>query len=477
MLVSAFAPLTHAWSGRMRRVAAVRMLTVTLAALAAAAFVPSAASAAEPGVAVPGPNAVRGGDVHALGVHWVRMFATWPDLEPGRGSLDPAWLNLYEQSFRQLPPGTKVLLDVVDSPHWETGSPDEHTPPANPADYAAMLSNVAHRFGSRVAAYEIWNEEDEPRWWLGAPDPAGYTRLLQAVYPAVKAAEPRATILVGGLTGNDYPFLEGIYAAGGKGYFDAVGVHTDTSCNILSPYEYLRGADNRMIPDSFLAYREVHAVMAANGDPRPIWMTELSWRTTSKVCSEGMWAGQKAEGVTEHQQATYLRQAYHCMAQDPYVQVALWFPLQDNDGVTSGLIRSNGTRKPSWDAMRDLAHDGDTLKEECGVFSGPSIDVNSPRNRIAYSGPLPIVVSASSRVGVFRIRLEIDGRLIRNYDGKTYPHSLTGRLDWMGAKHIAYGRHRLTFSAYDRLRNVTRRTLTIIHLKPKPKHHRRHKHH
>jgi hypothetical protein len=453
------------------------MLAALLSALAVLAVAPDRARSAEPGVAVPGPNAIRAPEVRALGVHWVRMFATWPDLEPARGTLAPAWLSLYEQSIRQLAPGTKVLLDVVDSPQWETGSPDEHMPPANPADYAAMLASVARRFGSRVAAYEIWNEEDEPRWWLGAPDPAGYTHLLQAVYPAVKAAEPHATIVLGGLTGNDYPFLQGVYGAGGRGYFDAVGVHTDTACNILSPYEYLRGADNRMIPDSFLAYREVHAVMVANGDDKPIWMTELSWRTTSALCSEGMWAGQKAAGVSDQQQATFLRQAYHCLAQDPYVQVALWFPLIDEGAVTSGLIRANGSKKPSWGAMRQYVRDGDTLKEECGTFTGPSIDIASPSNHVTYTGPLPIVVSAHSKVGVFRIRLEIDGRLIRNYDGKTYPDHLTGRLTWQGAKHIAYGRHTLTFLAYDRMRNVSRRSITIIHARPKTKHKHHHPRH
>ena len=71
-----------------------------------------------------------------------------------------------------------------------------------------------------------------------------------------------------------------------------------------------------MIPDSFLAYREVHAVMLANGDDKPIWMTELSWRTTSAECEEGAFAGQKAQGVSDDQQATYLSQAYNCLAQD-----------------------------------------------------------------------------------------------------------------------------------------------------------------
>ena len=56
---------------------------------------------------------------------------------------------------------------------------------------------------------------------------------------------------------------------------------------------------------------------------------------------------------------------------------------------------------------------------------------------------------------MFRIRLEVDGKLIRNYDGRTYPTLAPGRLDWQGAKHIPFGRHTLTFLAYDRLRNVS----------------------
>lgn len=432
-----------------------------------------AAQAAEPGLALPGPQGLRVGDIKALGTHWVRMFAPWPDLEIGRGVYNEGWIDAYEKAFKQLPAGTKVILDVVDSPEWETGSADEHAPPANPQDYAAMIEYIAARFGTRVAAYEIWNEEDDSGWWTGAPNPAAYTELLKAAYPAVKAGNPNAVVLLGGLTGNDYPFLEGVYAAGGQGYFDAVAVHTDTACNVLSPYDFLRGSDDRMIPDSFLAYREVHAVMLAHGDNKPIWMTELSWRTSSGLCSEGAWAGQKPAGVSVQQQATYLEQAYHCLDEDPYVQVALWFPLVDEGAVTSGLEYADGARKPSFAAMRSIAHNGDRLKGACGVFTGPKIQISSPHNLVRYSGPLPIRVSARSSEGVFRIRLEIDGRLIRNYDGDSYPSRLSGAILWQGAKHISYGRHRLTFLAYDKEKNVSVASITIIHMRPK----RRHGHH
>jgi hypothetical protein len=218
-----------------------------------------------------------------------------------------------------------------------------------------------------------------------------------------------------------------------------------------------------MIPDSFLAYREVHETMLANGDDKPIWMTEMSWRTTTAICAEGVFAGHKREGVTYAQQARFLGQAYHCLAQNPYVQVALWYPLKDEGAVVSGLVVPDGSPKPSFAVMRSYAKQGDRLKEPCGVLTGPKITVFSPANGVSYSGPLRIHVLARASDGVFRITLKVDGKLIRNYDGPTYPSALTGFLEWQGAKRLGYGRHLLTFIAHDRERNVSQRSITIVH--------------
>jgi hypothetical protein len=454
-----------------RRPLAGVLLAGLLALVLGAAASP--APAAAPGVVLANAGAPHISDLKTLGVHWVRVFATWPDLEPAPGDYAANWLAAYEKLFRELPSGTKVIVDVVDTPQWETGSSDDHTPPANPQDYAAFVGGLAQRWGARVAAYELWNEEDSPTWWVGAPDPAAYAALLKATYPVLKAAEPNATVVLGGLTGNDYPFLEALYADGAKGYFDAVGVHTDTACNVDSPYTFLRGPGERLIPDSFLAYREVHAVMLANGDDKPIWMTELSWRTTEATCEEGAWAGQKAQGVSESQQATYLAQAYHCLAQDPYVQVAIWFPLQDEGVDVSGLLRANGSRKPSFAAMEEYAHRGDTLSEPCGSFSGPAIDISAPADHTTYAGILPISVSARDSQGVGRITLKIDGKLIRNYTNQGFPRTLAGALHWHGAARIPPGRHILTFIAVDKLRNTSERSIVIYHRVRR----RRHRHH
>ncbi len=449
--------------------AALAALTLSLVALLGAA--PPSARAAEPGVVITNTGTSHPGDLRALGTHWVRVFASWPDLEPQPGALSTNWLYYYSQFFRSLPKGTKVIVDVVDTPQWETGSSDPHTPPANPQDYAAFVGALAHQWAGQVAAYELWNEEDNASWWVGAPNPAAYAALLKATYPFVKGADPNATVVLGGLTGNDYQFLEGVYAAGGKGSFDAVGVHTDTACNVAPPGSFLRLADGRIMPDSFLAYREVHAVMLANGDPKPIWMTELSWRTTGATCDEGAWAGQKPEGVSDAQQAEYLQQAYHCLAQDSYVQVALWFQFQDEGPVVSGLLRADGSRKPAFAAMHDYARHGDQLSGGCGDFSGPSIDVSAPSNHTTYSASLPIHVAARDSQGVGRITLEIDGHKIRNFTDQAFPTRLAGAIRWHGAQRIPLGRHRLTFIAVDKLRNESRVSITIYH---RGSHHRHH---
>jgi hypothetical protein len=301
---------------------------------------------------------------------------------------------------------------------------------------------------------------------------------LQAAYPAVKSADPAAKVVLGGLTGNDYNFLQGVYQNGGKGYFDAVGVHTDTACDVNSPFVFLRDANERLDPDSFIGYREVHATELSNGDDKPIWMTEMSWRTTSAECTEGAFAGQKQEGVSDAQQASYLLQAYHCLAAAPYVQLGLWYPVLDEGAVDSGLARANRSHKPSYAAMRSYNQHGDQLKGGCGDFAGPKITLYHPTRDERYTGHLLIRVKAADGQGIERIRLLDDGHLIRNFDPgvhtHVFPHVLVAEIHWAGARHIALGHHLLTILAYDKLRNVTRAYISIMHLPEGSSHHHHH---
>ena len=198
---------------------------------------------------------------------------------------------------------------------------------ASPAEYAAVATDLATQLKGKGVDYEMWNEADDTTFWANGPQPAAYAALLKAAYPAFKAADPEATVLVGGLVGNDYEFVEELYANGAKGSFDGVAVHTDTACLTTDPREYYREPNGRIGRYSFTGYREVRATMLAHGDDKPVWMTELGWSTLSATCERGGRAGTKVAGVSQAEQADYLTKAYGCLANDPYVKAAAWFNL------------------------------------------------------------------------------------------------------------------------------------------------------
>jgi hypothetical protein len=467
----------------------LRLLAIPSAVVALMlVFAGAPAQAVETGVVINGPEGLTPqavGEVAGLGVGWVRVFAPWSTFEATRGHLNEAEIDSMEAGLAALPKGTKVIVDVVDTPEWESGSTNPAMPPRDPADYARFLRTMVKRFTGRVAAWEIWNEEDASLWWASGPEPAAYTALLKAAYPAVKSLDPSATVVLGGLTGNDYEFLSELYADGAKGYFDAVGVHTDSICETNSPYEILRNGrtDQRINRWSFLGYRTVHEVMLAHGDDSPIWMTELGWSTDTQTCNSGAWAGQKPAGVSPAQQATFLLQAYHCLAQDPYVQVGIWFGLQDTEPFGSprssyGLLEADLSPKPAYGALAEYDRNGDRLGEECGdAQQGPSVKLISPKPGARYSNTLPITVTASdSSSRVYQISLYHEGHIIRSFYVHGGTTTLSGHMVWYGARLLSPGKHTLTAKAFDERNNVGSTSIVIVRMgKPKKRKHGHHK--
>lgn len=447
------------------------------------AFAGAPAQAVETGVVIDGPEGLSQQSVHqvaGLGVGWVRVFAAWNIFEPNRGHLNEPEIDTLEAGLAALPKGTKVIVDVVNTPEWASKSSNPVMPPSDAGDYARFVGTMAKRFAGRVSAWEIWNEEDASLWWASGPDPAAYTALLKASYHAVKAADPSATVVLGGLTGNDYEFLSQLYADGAKGYFDAVAVHTDTICDVESPDEILRNgrSDQRINRWSFLGYRTVHEVMLAHGDDSPIWMTELGWSTDTQVCDSGAWAGQKPAGVSPQQQATFLLQAYHCLAQDPYVQVGIWYGLQDTEPFGTprgsyGLLGPNLQAKPAYGALAEYDRDGDRLSEQCGGAQGPEIKLMSPRAGARFSNTLPITVTASDSAKIYQISLYHEGHIIRSFYIHGGTTTLSGHMVWYGARLLKPGKHTLTAKAYDERNNTSTTSITII----RTANHKKRKHH
>lgn len=448
-----------------------RIRSALIALLATLAVAPSA-HAASSGVNVGGvPTAQNVDDVIASGSQYARFFVLWSDLEATRGSFDNLLLSTYQDQFSRLKAaGVKPVVVVMGAPSWANGSSDALVPPRNPADFGAFIGAFAAKLRGKVAAYEVWNEPDAPAFWHPNPSAAQYTALLKAAYPAIKAADPGAMVITGPTTGNNYAWIDGLYKNGAKGSFDAVAVHTDTACLDHGPDSFYRDG-GKIGQFAFLGYHSVHDVMAANGDGgTPIWMTELGWSSTNKTCARGTWAGQKPAGVGESNQAAYLKQAYHCLTFDPYVQVALWFNLQDlsatDDEINRyGLLRADHSQKPAWAAFHDVAVNGDQLTGACGKFDGPQINVAAPTAGAVYADALFIKASATDPK-LHSISFLVDGKKLTGFSGAKISGGKSVSMNWQGAKKLSYGAHTITIRASDAIGNTSTQDVAVTHVHP-----------
>jgi hypothetical protein len=264
--------------------------------------------------------------VRDLGFNWVKSYVNWETVEPQPGQYHWTDPDNIVAAFAGY--GVRILLRVHGTPAW--AKPDgtflSH-PPDDPADFARFMGTLAARYRGQVAAYEIWNEPNlHYEWGYLEPDPAAYTALLQAAYQAVKAADPQALVISGGLatTGEGSPtavgdlaFLQGMYDAGARGSFDALGSH---------PYAFGHDPDYQDAWGLSLARAlQQREVMAGNGDAStPVWITETGWvlHTSWNLVEH------EAIAVDEAQQAEYLARAYQKVRGEwPWVEAMFLFNL------------------------------------------------------------------------------------------------------------------------------------------------------
>lgn len=443
-------------------------LMALLGALLACALAPSAHAVEAGVVGIPTLDpASEARDSAALlstapaGRRWVRVMMPWPLLQPDGPRFAPGPLHDLDVRIRNLAKARlNVLLMVTAAPQWShPGRSGDAVPPADPRTYAAMMAALAKRYAGQVQAVEVWNEPDDeegPReFWRGPPDPKRYTALLRATYAAVKATGPRAPlVLVGGLVGNHYAFLEAMYAAGAKGSFDAVGVHLDTACRQTGPDDTYREG-GRIGRFAFSGYREVHGTMLRHGEDKPIWVTELGWSASPELCDQGAMRGRGPGGVSEGRQAMLLKRAYDCLAHDRYIGPAFWWSLRDYGSDpkeishTYGLVAWTGRPRPAYVAFQHVFKQGPS-----GALCGDRTDYDKPtvvlRAPPIYSRRLPAFGAAvDASTSVRRLELYDGYRLVRTVRGANL-----AAFAWPDADQLTYGDHVLQLRAYDEAGNM-----------------------
>ncbi len=314
---------------------------------------------------------------HALHAKVVRLEVPWSALEPlGPGQIDPGTLAAADRLVSDAAAdGIRVIMLVDNTPCWASsaapsllskcvpGQPSDANawPPSNPSDYAAFVAFLAQRYGTRLAAIEVWNEPDQANeaYFAGPNKAQLYAALLRAAYPAIKHANPQVPVLGGSIVGSNGVFLRLLYAAGIKGYYDGLAVHFYTL--------------------TLAALRATHEVQLANGDTKPLWLNEFGWPSCWPESIE-----QEQACVTDRTQAENLRNIFHALAHTSYVASEVVYKLQSSKLEDFGALSATGEQKPAFAALSSV------LSSPFGNVSPVTLKLRRTGGNLTASGSGPV---------------------------------------------------------------------------------------
>lgn len=371
-----------------------------------------------------------------VGAKVVRVTVGWGTLQlTSKATWDTAALGRVDYVVDQANlRGMKPLLTVVESPCWASSAPAalkdgckpgwwnngvQYYLPTNPSDYADVVEFLIKRYQARkatIAGWEIWNEPNLEDFSAGgdAADKARrYTALVKATYTRVNVLAGDVPIVAGALSEADYEFTGRLYDNGIKGYFDAFSIH---------PYNH----DTSPLAQREPGYCEVSLIcgvpavrkkMTDWGDTRPMWLTEFGWSTNTYRNVNEPWFS----GVSEADQATYVKQAVAKMATWDYVAVASYYDMvNDNDDPRSllgnyGLTTLDKRVKPAYQAFKTAteALNPPTARSLVGKASGRCLAISGG----STSDSAPVVLWDCSTAATQKWRVDA-GRVINNGSGK-----------------------------------------------------------
>lgn len=285
-------------------------------------------------------------DLRDLGVSIVRVdvtteafFDSFVDLFGDRGISTLGLMN-------------HALIPFNSSNDWETE--------AYRQEFTTRARQIVQRYSAptrphKVNFWQIWNEPDLDLSGTGGPntriEPDNYGKLLITVYPVIKAVDPTATIILGGISpkGSQFSqnYLRDLYQSPAiTAYRNATGDHPWDAL-ALHPY-----AETFITPPGLISVvNNFKATMNSFGDRlKKVWLTELGWRTTQ---------------VSEAQQATFCDQVYRLLdvlvdpgfpGDPPYIERAIWYRYHDEaaPGLYGLRTQDLSRKKPAYDAYLNL---------------------------------------------------------------------------------------------------------------------------
>ncbi|GAA2021677.1 hypothetical protein GCM10009839_18560 [Catenulispora yoronensis] len=297
-------------------------------------------------------------DAKRLGMDYIRVDFGWEDYQsfanfpPDFGKFDNV---VAAANARNL----KVLATIDFPPPWarrDTCKDTSACPPADNALFAKFVKQAVARYSARGVHYwEVWNEPNIVAW-APLPDPVDYTKLLVTVSAAIRAADPHAYILMGGLAADHpspgapfitpYDFITAVAKAGGLKAVDAVAYH---------PYPDGDPASSKTFQAISQSPTSIITALNQAGAPNmPIWITETGANIPALIFNQP-----DQVKPQEANQVHLAQREAEVLASYPNVASFFWFSYQDvpSAHLVFGLRRGDGTYRPSFDALQQIIAD------------------------------------------------------------------------------------------------------------------------
>lgn len=297
-----------------------------------------------------------------LGSVTIREDYHWHRIEP----TDDQWTfsNVQGQVDQAMENGVRIMPMFGYNLDWAMTEPGNYSSIIW-AEYGEYVGKVAETYCDYIKEYEIWNEENIPRFWAPKPDPEAYGNMLKAAYEGIKTACPDARVSFGGMASYDaetdlsdrFGFLKRVWQAHPDlcDYFDIVAYHPYTFLQYYPP-EYDEIVDESLQFQSQTGQTDIiRGILTEMGCPdKDLWITEQ---------------GFPSFGQTEEKIGEFVPRSLILAARDN-VEKWMWYTFWDGYPTTEGIRPheayfglfgwpgEDGTvrrAKPAWYALKAAA--------------------------------------------------------------------------------------------------------------------------
>jgi hypothetical protein len=311
--------------------------------------------------------------VQESGFGWIRFQLEWSQFERADDQWDPLPIDRIVDQFADA--DVRILIVVAKPPDWAI-DPTGQQFLADYGEFHELMSFLADRYRGKVQAWEIWNEQNLASEMGGEVSVPDYYELLKAGWNGVKAVNPEALVVYGGLTPNgvmdpaiaidDVQYLELSYRYQNgdiRNYFDILGMHVSATHN---PPDTLwpdnPGTEQGWVDHPSFYFRrgeQLRQVMLQNDDDaKPVWLTEFGWSTENQAPGY-----EYGVNNTEDEVAEYLARAFEIATTDwdfvtgAFVWTLNWSTLAPPEDEKSpwSALNADWSPRPSFEALSAMS--------------------------------------------------------------------------------------------------------------------------